>query len=76
MPEHRFEHRDGSEHHSEQRQDQTQQQGLEFATPEEAIRHDIENTIPPPEIAERLNQSLANEPQKETSFWARIMGRK
>lgn len=75
MPDHRFEHRHEEEHNAqqEQREEQTQ---LEFATPEEAIRHDIENTVPPHEIAERLNQSLAAEPKKETGFWSRIMGRK
>jgi hypothetical protein len=73
MPEHRFE----QHHEGEQRQETQgeQKKGLEFATAEEAIRHDRENTVPPPEIAERLNQSLANEPKKETSFWARITGR-
>jgi hypothetical protein len=76
MPEHRFEHREASQQEAAHRHEERQQEGLEFATPEEAIRHDVENTIPPPEIAERLNQSLANEPKKETSFWSRIMGRK
>lgn len=75
MPDHRFEHRHQSQQESTQQQ-REEQQGLEFANAEDAVRHDMENTTPPPEIAERLNQSIANEPKKDTGFWSRIMGRK
>jgi hypothetical protein len=50
--------------------------GIEFATADEMIRHDIEQNPPPPEIAERLNQSLANEPRRGASFWTKLGFRK
>jgi hypothetical protein len=49
---------------------------LEFATPEEALRHDAAHNPPPPEIAERLNKSLADEPKRGTSFWTKLGFRK
>ena len=49
---------------------------VEFATPEEAIRFDAEQNPAPPEIAERLNKSLADEPKHETSFWTKLGFRK
>jgi hypothetical protein len=61
--------------HSEEQETQAtthSEQGREFATVEEAIRADIDQTTPPVEIAERLNQSLANEPKRGTSFWTRL----
>ena len=48
----------------------------EFATVEAAIGADRELNPPPPEIAERLNQSLANEPKRGTSFWTKLGFRK
>jgi hypothetical protein len=47
-------------------------EGLTFANSDEALRHDREANPPPPEIAERLNKSLANEPKPGTSFWTRL----
>ncbi len=44
----------------------------EFATSDELLQHDRDQNPPPPEIAERLNQSLANEPRRGTSFWSRL----
>jgi hypothetical protein len=49
-----------------------QTQALEFANGEEMLQHDREQNPPPPEIAERLNQSLAKEPKLGTSFWTRL----
>jgi hypothetical protein len=49
---------------------------VEFATAEEALRFDAEQNPPPPEIAERLNKSLADEPKHETSFWTKLGFRK
>jgi hypothetical protein len=49
---------------------------VEFASPEEALRFDAEQNPPPPEIAERLNQSLANEPKPAPSFWEKLGFRK
>jgi hypothetical protein len=48
----------------------------EFATAETAIQYDRDQTPAPPEIAERLNQSLANEPKRGASFWTRLGFRK
>jgi hypothetical protein len=45
---------------------------VEFATAEEAIRADAAQTTPPPEIAERLNESIAAEPKKSESFWSKL----
>jgi hypothetical protein len=45
---------------------------VEFATPEEAITADRAQTVPPPEIAERLNESLAAEPKRGTSLWTKL----
>jgi hypothetical protein len=45
---------------------------VEFATAEEAIRADVAQNPPPPEIAERLNESIAAEPKRTTSFWEKL----
>lgn len=45
---------------------------LEFPNSDAALRHDREQNPPPPEIAERLNQSLAEEPKRGTSFWTKL----
>jgi hypothetical protein len=45
---------------------------VEFATPEGAIAADREQTVPPPEIAERLNESIAAEPKPANSFWSKL----
>jgi hypothetical protein len=45
---------------------------VEFATPEDAIRQDVAQNPPPPQIAERLNESIAAEPKRGTSFWTKL----
>ncbi|HEY6227829.1 MAG TPA: hypothetical protein VI282_11970 [Verrucomicrobiae bacterium] len=45
---------------------------VEFATAEDAIRADVAKNPPPPEIAERLNESIAAEPKRTTSFWEKL----
>jgi hypothetical protein len=45
---------------------------VEFATAEEAIRTDVAQNPPPLEIAERLNESIAAEPKRGSSFWAKL----
>jgi len=45
---------------------------VEFATAEDAIRADVAQNPPSPEIAERLNESIAAEPKKSESFWAKL----
>ena len=49
---------------------------VEFANSDEMLRHDADQNAPPPEIAERLNESLANEPRRNTSFWTKLGFRK
>jgi hypothetical protein len=68
--EHNFEHR-GREEHESTTSSQSKTQ-VEFVTPEDAIRADVEQNPPPPEIAERLNQSIAAEPKPSPSFWAKL----
>ena len=47
----------------------------EFASAEELLRHDARQTTVPPAIAERLSQSIQNEPKPERSWWRRLMDR-
>lgn len=55
---------------------QTQKtEGREFATPEELLRYDAAQTEVPPTVAERLDQSLQNEPKPARSLWQRLTGR-
>jgi hypothetical protein len=56
-------------------QSHQEQQGLnqkEFATAEELVRFDAKQTEVPPQIAERLKQSLANLPPQPRSWWRRF----
>ena len=41
---------------------------------EEMLRHDSANTIVPPDIARRLQQSTADLPPPNRSWWKRIFG--
>lgn len=68
--EHNFEHRGREEQESTASSESKTQ--VEFATPEEAIRADVNQNPPPPEIAERLNESIAAEPKRGTSFWTKL----
>jgi hypothetical protein len=43
----------------------------EFATPEEALRYDAAQTVVPPAIARRLEDSVAQEPGPKPSWWRR-----
>ncbi len=47
----------------------------EFATTEELLRHDAAQVEVPPAVADRLAQSLRNEPQPERSWWQRLLKR-
>jgi hypothetical protein len=64
------------EQHAEtQKQQTSQQQGVqEFATVDDLLRHDASQVSPPPELAERLGQSVAKEPKPPRSWWQRIFG--
>jgi hypothetical protein len=54
---------------SEQKQ---QQSVVEFGSVEELIRHDAEETAPPPQVAERLAASILRE--KNIPWWKRLLG--
>jgi hypothetical protein len=44
----------------------------EFATPEELLRHDASQTIVPPAVGKRLNESIQQEPRRARSWWQRF----
>jgi len=45
------------------------QTALEFKTPEEALRHDREQTSVPTAVVERLNRSAGDLPKPRRSWW-------
>jgi hypothetical protein len=47
------------------------QSAREFATPEEILRCDAGQTVVPPQVLERLRDSLAREPQPQRPWWKR-----
>ncbi len=57
---------------------QQQQQGsapLEFNTPEEMLRHDALHTPVPPNIADRLEESISKlPPPPSRAWWRRFFG--
>jgi hypothetical protein len=72
-------------HLHEQSQDQTAEQaaghqsaasapGLDFETPEALLRHDAAETPAPPALAERLRNSLSDEPAPRAPWWRRLLG--
>ncbi len=73
-------------HLHEQSQDQTADQAaehqssaaaspaLEFDTPEALLRHDAAQPPAPPELVDRLRDSLADEPAPATPWWRRLLG--
>ena len=56
---------------SQQTQEET---ALEFATPEELLRHDALHTPVPPTIAHRLQESIGKTPPPPQSWWRRLLG--
>lgn len=52
---------------------EARQQPLEFATPEELLRHDAVHTPVPPKVAERLQESISELPAPKP-WWRRILG--
>lgn len=47
----------------------------EFASAEELLRHDAQQTPVPPEIAQRLSKSVEDLPKPAGSWWRRLLGR-
>lgn len=64
------EHEEHALHHAQQNQT-----ALEFESAEKMIRHDAEHTEAPPQIAARLNESIAHEPKPAVSWWRRLFSR-
>ncbi|MDX1952919.1 MAG: hypothetical protein SFY81_12120 [Verrucomicrobiota bacterium] len=47
----------------------------QFATPEEALQFDARQTTVPREVAERLNESISQEPKQPDTWWKRLFGK-
>ena len=71
-----------SSEHRLQREEETvhaqiqggQARGTEFSSVEELLRFDAAQNPPPPAIGERLNESVAAEPQRPQSWLKRLFG--
>ena len=57
-------------------QSQSQAHGTirEFASPEEMLRFDAQQTQVPPKIVQRLKQSTDAEPVSDRTWWQRFLG--
>jgi hypothetical protein len=51
-----------------------QQAAREFASAEELLRYDADQTTVPPEIARRLQKSAAALPGPKPAWWKRLFG--
>jgi hypothetical protein len=51
------------------------QAAREFASPEDLLRHDADQTVPPPALAHRVAESIAKEPRPARSWWQRWFSR-
>lgn len=71
---HRIEQKSQEQEHVAEVQSQ-QTTTREFTSPEELLKHDAAQTLVPPAVADRLAQSLRNEPKPERSWWRRMFGR-
>ena len=62
---------------SEQQEHQQEKSEVkEFSSVEEMLRHDAAQTVVPPGVAAKLNQSIRNAPVPETkSWWQRFFPR-
>ena len=47
----------------------------EFASAEALLRYDAEQTTVPPAVAQRLEESIQNQPRPARSLWQRMLGR-
>ncbi|MGV3771950.1 MAG: hypothetical protein ACO1QB_03550 [Verrucomicrobiales bacterium] len=72
----RLQHKHEQEEELEQRSshETSSSQGAEFETVEELIRHDVSQVEVPPEIAIRLNESIAAEPKGEKPWFKKLFG--
>jgi hypothetical protein len=69
-----FQQQEGEKGKSQSFGQQGQEQGREFSSVEELLRHDSEINPVPPEVGERLNLSIAAEPKPERPWYKRLLG--
>lgn len=67
----RFREQEGEQGRVEQRQES---QGMEFARVEEVLQYDSEQNPVPPEVAERVNETIGREPPPPQHWWQKIFG--
>jgi hypothetical protein len=61
---------------SEHQQATNETQAVEFASAEDALRHDAAQTPVPPRVAARLQASIQREPALAgSSWWRKLFGR-
>ena len=58
---------------AEQHQSAQQQTAREFAGVEELLRYDAEQVVPPPNVAKRLDESVARETKPARPWWQRFL---
>jgi hypothetical protein len=67
--------RDQQQHEEQSAGQESRQESREFATAEELFRFDAGQTEVPPQVAERLKQSLnADAPPPRRSWWRNLFG--
>jgi hypothetical protein len=71
----RLRHTQKQESTSEQKQEQ-KSEAKEFSSVEEVLREDSSQTVVPPGIAVRLNESIAKLPKPSGSWWKRLFSGK
>ena len=54
------------------KQTQNTPQAKEFSSVEEMLRFDAAQNPPPPGLAQRINESVNNEPKRAPSLWQRL----
>jgi hypothetical protein len=48
------------------------EQGQQFDSVEEILRYDSDQNLVPPDLADRVNQSIAEQPKPPASWWKRF----
>ena len=62
------------EQQQEGERERQEAQPIEFATPEQLLRHDALHTPVPPAVGHRLQESVARLPMRARSWWRRLLG--
>ncbi len=69
---HHLQHKNQQESQEIRQAQEQSQQALEFATPEEMLRHDVAHTEVPAKVEQRLVRSLGREPVAQRPWWRRL----